>query len=357
MSGTDYNMDLDDRRRSPKLEPGFPPFIWPPTEPPRQQRRLKFFRTCYDLDLADPEAEGTITVEVGSPKPSFFHLRREALCDNSDFFRNVMKPVWRGHSDRIISLPDIDPAVFDLYARWIACGASILINEDDWKASHEEYTQWRLELAADKENGEVDPMKIVCPVTVWDFDLTTKAWFLGDFLCSPAFQNHCLGHLYYMNGRFDHHKYTHMWVDIWKGYDVDEAYWQWGTIAYVNVQDILLVWDNTEEHGSKHPLRRFLLDWLRRYWNTYACSDWDTETLDALDRIVQDYPDLSSKVLRGLMSSDSERRCDCMKAIGNYWVAPEKCCQTAYNDAINRFQAHFYEDETSKWWFEQQHRQ
>jgi hypothetical protein len=266
---------------------------------------MRFLRSSYDLQLSDLQAIDTVTVKVGAP-PSTFRLSSESFRSTSEFFRNALKSVWHGPQEGTISLPDVEPAVFDLYARWLACGAEILVDEDDWKAEYTEYTKWLLELEDDKDTGNAHFTKEKFPVTVWDFGLSTKAWLLGDFLMSPAFQNNCLGHLYYMNKRFDH-----ILCDLKdEVYDIDKAYWHWGTVAYMNLEDIVMIWENFESDNTRHPLKEFLLDWLLRYWDAYDCSDWDDETLDGIDSIVRVYPDLGMQLLRGLMVSKQERRKD-----------------------------------------------
>lgn len=296
---------------------------------------MRFSRTSYDLRTSDSEAVDTVTVKVGSP-PTTFRLPSESLCSTSDFFRVALKPVWQGSVKRTISLLEVEPAVFDLYARWLTCGAEILTNEDDWKAEYTEYAKWQLQLQQDWDSGSNHPMEI-CPVTVWDFSLSTKAWFLGEFLMSPAFQNHCLGHLYYMNKRFDHV----IWDLDDNEYDIDKAYWHWGTVAYMNLEDIVLIWQNVGSEYARHPLQAFLLDWLLRYWDAYDCSNWDNETLDGIDSIIRLCPDLDMQLLRGLMVSKQERRHFRMGPIGQYWVHASDGDQDALADALYRLPAHY----------------
>ncbi|KAF2691598.1 hypothetical protein K458DRAFT_381447 [Lentithecium fluviatile CBS 122367] len=142
--------------------------------------------------------------------PSTFILPTEALRSSLHYFHNALKPGWFDTDSRTLSLSDTEPAVFDLCARWIVTGD------------------------AGYEESGVD----ICQVTVWDFELTTDAWFLGDYLLSADFQNHCLGFLCFMNLRFDH---------LVQDDDLpeDEAYqatWQWGTSASVIIADMLATW-------------------------------------------------------------------------------------------------------------------
>jgi hypothetical protein len=149
-------------------------FLWPPANQPPETGHLKFFRTSYDLDISDPASEDTVTVIVGEKSNiSTFCLPKSALRASSEFFARALKPVWSASSDCIIRLPDVDVALFDLYARWLASGAEVMTEEDDWKAEYTGYLKWRLELDDDREKRKEDNVKLMCLVTVWDFKLTT----------------------------------------------------------------------------------------------------------------------------------------------------------------------------------------
>ncbi|KAF2270794.1 hypothetical protein CC78DRAFT_573145 [Lojkania enalia] len=119
-----------------------------------------------------------------------------------------------------------------------------------------------------------------------------------------------------MNLRFDHVAFDTELEDQ----EVEGGYWQWGTIAYVDIEDVLLAWENTEEKGQAHPLRNFYRDWLKRYWDAYQISDWDHKSLDDIEEIIQKCPDLAASCMRGLMARKEDRRQHCIKAIGEYWV-------------------------------------
>jgi hypothetical protein len=298
------------------------PFPWPPTNGPPQRGHMKFFRQTYDLDLCDAGSTG-FKVIVGSSNHSTFYLPLEALCSKSGFFRNALnlKAGWKETVTRTCHLPTIEPAVFDLFARWLYSGAHIMVDEDDWKAEYTEYLKWRLDLEHDKENFIVDPLKRICPFTVWDFALTTKAWLLGDYLLSPDFQNHCMCHLYYMNLRFD---YILQDPDYKEEDDRDECYWHCGTLAYLDPEDILLVFENSDlaDNCGLQLLKNFYCDWLKRYWDTYQISDWDCAARDGIDNIIEYCPSLAKELFRGLMSWKDERRWYCMKPLGEYWVDP-----------------------------------
>jgi hypothetical protein len=180
-----------------------------------------------------------------------------------------------------------------------------MYQESDWKAEYTEYLKWRLALEHDAEIHAVDKKKLLCPVTVWDFELNTEAWLLGDFLRSRKFQNHCMGHLYYMHHRFDHFREAVDWYTDW----------QFGTVAYVNLDDVLLTWAMTEHVADEspfrleqHPLRKFYVDWLARHWDAYSVSAWDYETQDRIVRLIADCPDLVYKQLRHGTMAGSKRQ-------------------------------------------------
>jgi hypothetical protein len=293
-------------------------FPWPPANQLPAQRKLKFFRTSYDLGISDPASKDTVTVIVGKePNTSTFHLRKSDLEANSEFFARALKPEWCTSSDQVIRLPDVDPALFDLYARWLASGAEVLTDEEDWKAEYTEYLHWRQELEDDEEKRNVDELKLICPLTVWDFDLSTQAWFLGDFLQSRDFQNNCLGHMYYMHLRFDpRYKEGSCW---------DENEWRWGTVAFVDLQDVVYTWEKTEHLAreipfqfEQHPLRRFFFDWIVQFWDAYSIADWDHEAQDGVVQLMEKCSNLVYKVLRCMTSTKSGR--NLLQGIGRYWV-------------------------------------
>jgi hypothetical protein len=276
-------------------------FSWPPANQPPETGYLKFFRTSYDLDISDSASEDTVTVVVGEKSNiSTFRLPKSALRASSEFFARALKPAWSASSARIIHLPDVNVALFHLYARWLASGAEVMTEEDDWKAEYTEYLKWRLELEDQREKKKKNKTKFMCPVTVWDFELTTQAWFLGDYLQSADFQNHCIGHLFYMHLQIDHHSS----VD-W--YDSDKNDWRWGTVAFVRPKDVLHTWEKTDHlaletsfQSEQHPLRRFFVKWLAQFWDAYSIADWDHEAQDGLVQMIEMCPDLAYKQLRQL---------------------------------------------------------
>ncbi|KAF2254535.1 hypothetical protein BU26DRAFT_559213 [Trematosphaeria pertusa] len=298
---------------------GFP---WPPENRVPGPSGLKFFRSSYDLELADPSGKDTVIVKVGAePDASTFCLPAAALLQTSEFFRTKLKPVWFDQESRTVTLADVDPAVFDLYARWLVTGAEILVDEDDWKAAYTEYIKWRLEVQDDKEQHQVDAGKQKCPVTVWDFGLTTKAWFLGNFLMSADFQNHCLGLLYYLNLRYDHVVYD---PEYYEEDDREDATWHWGTLAYLDLEDVLDTWEMTEhDEDMRHPLRLFYRDWLKRYWDSYQVSDWDYKALEDADDLIDHCPGLAKELFRGMSYGKGDRRQHCMKTPAEYWVSAD----------------------------------
>ncbi|CAO2657506.1 Nn.00g036320.m01.CDS01 [Neocucurbitaria sp. VM-36] len=302
-------------------EEGFP---WPPTNRPPGQTHLRFLRTSYNLEISDPSSRDTIVVKVGSdPTVSTCYIHAEALRGSSDFFKRALKPEWTMTSSRLIHLPDVDPALFDLYARWLGTGAAIMIDEDDWKAEYTEYLRWRNDLEHDRASG--NEKKPICPVTVWDFDLTTEAWFLGGFLQSHDFQNHCIGHLYYMHLRFDrllsnkeYREETIGWLD---------EFWHCGTIAFIQAKDVLFTWRMTEHCNGEtpflleqHPLRKFYIAWLKRYWDAYALSDWNYEAQDGIVKLIEQCHDLVYEHLRNCMVRGETRRDVSMDVLGSFWV-------------------------------------
>ncbi|KAF2270793.1 hypothetical protein CC78DRAFT_573144 [Lojkania enalia] len=130
-------MDTDSHARDEEVvNSSFP---WPPLNRAPETRHMNFFRTTYDLELCDCTSSSAVAVKVGSPEPSTFHLPRGALSRTSDFFRNALKKEWSHAEHRIVSLPEQDPAIFDIYARWLWSGAEIMIEEHDWKAEFTEF--------------------------------------------------------------------------------------------------------------------------------------------------------------------------------------------------------------------------
>ena len=296
-------------------------FPWPPANQFPGTRKLKFFRTSYDLEISDPASKDTVIVIVGrNANASTFYLPKAALEATSDFFARALKPQWCSPSKQTIHLPDIEPALFGLYARWLASGAQVLTDEKDWKASYTEYLHWRQELEADKQKESDETTKLECPLTVWDFELSTRAWFLGDFLQSRDFQNNCLGCMYYMHLRFDHECGE---GSCWE--DPDESAWRWGTVAFVDLKDVVYAWEKTEHLEQEtpflleqHPLRRFFVDWLGQFWDAYSIADWDHEAQDDVVRLMEKCPDLVYKVLRCMTAGKSNRLP--LQDVGWYWV-------------------------------------
>jgi hypothetical protein len=281
---------------------------------------MKFFRNSYDLKISDPASEETLTVVVGEDaQTSTVHLPKSLLMATSDFFARALKPEWNGTKKRAIYLPDIDPALFDLYTRWLASGGEIMIDEDDWKAEYAEYLKWRRDVACCEVRLLMEGAKSVCPVTVWDFDKTTEAWFLGDYLQSRDFQNHCLGHMYYMHTRFDHIHPANINAPF-------EGIWHMGTFAYISLEDVLYTWRMTKHSEGEtpftldhHPLRRFFSAWLERFWDAYEPPDWDEEVQDSIVQLIEQCTGLVYKQLRSLASTNKSRSWT-IKPIGSYWV-------------------------------------
>jgi hypothetical protein len=287
----------------------------PPPKRYASEGHMTSFRTSYDLTISDPSSDETVTIIVGEdPHTATFHLPKALLRTTSDFFARALRPEWRAPSKSTIHLPDIPPALFDLYACWLISGAGILIDEDDWRSAYSEYLTWRQHV----EQGGSDSL---CPVTVWDFEKSTEAWFLGDYLQSRDFQNHCLGHLYYMHLRFDHFG----WGDEELNVPI-EGIWHMGTLAYVCLEDVLYTWEMTKHLApdtpfrlEHHPLRRFFGDWLERYWDAYELPDWDYEVQDAVVQLTKQCPDLVYKQLKAL-SWVRGSKCHTIRPIGEYWV-------------------------------------
>jgi hypothetical protein len=178
---------------------------------------------------------------------------------------------------------------------------------------------------------------------VWDFALTTDAWFLGDYLLCADFQNHCIGLLYWMNLRFDHL----VWDENLTRDEIANGFWHWGTVAYVDIKDVLWVWEQTEVTTNeqtevatdeqtevtadeepeaiayRHPLRKFYRDWLMRYWDSYQRSDWDEEARDGTMALVKNCPRLADRIMTGLMGTKQLRRRCALQPLAQYWVSAE----------------------------------
>lgn len=274
--------------------------------------------------LMNPVFKDTITVVVSiEPNVSTFYLPATALRTTSEFFARALKCEWTSATRQPIRLPHIDPVLFDLFAQWLTSGAKILTDENNWKAEHREYIQWRRELEDEENNGRLTKRKLDRSSTVWDFEKTTEAWFLGDYLQSRDFQNHCMGHLYYMHLRFDH--ILAMEEDVSE--DPTEESWYWGTIAYVQVDDVLYTWEMTEHQAGatpflleQHPLRRFYVDWLKQYWDAYEVSDWDYKVQDGIVELIKFCPDLIYKQLRGCTATGERRKQSVVRELDEYWV-------------------------------------
>ena len=143
------------------------PWTVPPTKRSQASRHLRFHRTSYDLELSDPSSDDTITIKVGrSPNISTFHLSASAMKKTSDYFERALKPEWTHLSTRLIELPDVEPDLFDHYARWLASGAEVMTSEEDWRAEYAEYLRWQQDLDDDKERWVTDEKKTLCPGTV-----------------------------------------------------------------------------------------------------------------------------------------------------------------------------------------------
>ncbi|KAH8723911.1 hypothetical protein GQ44DRAFT_773495 [Phaeosphaeriaceae sp. PMI808] len=297
----------------------------PPTTRPPETNPKQPGRTNYDLEFSKPESKGTWTVVVGTaPDISYVYLPASVLEANSTFFARAMKAALSTTLHQLISFPEVKPAVFDLYARWVASGAEIMVDQDDWKIEYAKYTKWQREL--DTVLRRKDEPKPLCPVTVWDFGLTTEAWFWGDFIKSKDFQNHCLGHLYYMHLRFDH-------IDLKNMSSSDEhfeTFWLVGTIAYLRIDDLIETWKQTKHLQAKtpfvleqHPLRRFFVDWLERYWDAYVISDCDYKAQDGIVELIKYCPDLACKQFRNLLSTKKPAN-GAVGEIGSYWVGADE---------------------------------
>ena len=92
---------------------------WPPKNEAPPRSYFANSRTSYDLDLAvDMRFEDIVVVKVGSEENcNTFKLPIELLRASSRYCRGATRPDWFDDTTRTISLPTIDPAVFDLYAR------------------------------------------------------------------------------------------------------------------------------------------------------------------------------------------------------------------------------------------------
>jgi hypothetical protein len=311
---------------------GFP---WPHKPATDHVGPINFLRTTYGPEQPMKPAYGdTVAVKVSTgPHFATFHLPTSALQSTSELFARALKPEWTHDSTRTINLPEVDVALFDMYAQWLATGAEILINEEDWITGYARYQERQRQLDERQTLQRKDKSKAQCLITVWNFDLTTKAWFLGDYLQSRDFQNHCMGHLYYMHQRFDDCE-----RDMNSPSNVEENYWHWGTIAYVNPTDVLYTWEMTEHlaHNSpfvleQHPLRKFYVDWLARYWDAYRISDWDYEAQDGIVKLIKLCSDLVYKQLQSYTSSKSVQTDCIIRDLGAYWVGVN-----SYSDDVRR---------------------
>jgi hypothetical protein len=105
----------------------------PPDHHTKSESHMLVSRTTYDLTISSPTSEDTVTIIAGEdPHTATFHLPKPLLAAKSSFFERALRPEWSNSvSNRTIRLPDIPPALFDMYTRWLASGAAILIYEDE----------------------------------------------------------------------------------------------------------------------------------------------------------------------------------------------------------------------------------
>ncbi|OAL56962.1 hypothetical protein IQ07DRAFT_638348 [Pyrenochaeta sp. DS3sAY3a] len=289
-----------------------------------------------------PISRDMIRIQVGKGKDvATFELPSDALRDSSDYFRTLLKPEWTPKADtsiRSTSIPDIEADIFGLYAEWLSNGAEILTDEFDWKMKYLDYLHWQSEIE------EAYALKTTAPVRpegFWDFGLTVMAWFMGGYLQSPSFQDHCLGHLYFLNFRFDPLFISEEELDC----DLrDGALYHQGTVAYIDLADVLLIWQQTDHDARSpptrsedapweldtHPLRRFCVDWLTRYWLAYEVSPWDHAATDDIDEMYKKCPDLACKLLRGLTRA---KRPETVASLDAYWVGRAKYAEETVKKA------------------------
>lgn len=270
-----------------------------------------------------------IRIQVGEGMDAAtFELPVDALRDSSDYFRALLKPEWTRKANTSIrntSIPDIEADIFSLYAEWLSNGAEILTEGYEWKLEYQEYLHWQSEVEEAYALETTTPGR---PKGVWDFSLTVMAWFMGGYLQSPSFQDHCLGHLYFLHLRFD--------LDFLSEEDLafdhsDGMIYHRGTVAYTDLADVLLIWQQTD-HDTRspparlenapweldaHPLRRFCVDWLTQYWLAYEVSVWDHAATDDIDEMYKKCPDLACKLLRGLTCTS---RPETVASLDAYWV-------------------------------------
>jgi hypothetical protein len=112
----------------------------PPPERHASEGHMTSFRTSYDLTISDPSSDETATVIVGEDQhTATFHFLKALLKTTSNFFAHALRHEWHAPSKSTIHLPEIPPALFDLYVRWLISGARILVDEDDWRTAYSEY--------------------------------------------------------------------------------------------------------------------------------------------------------------------------------------------------------------------------
>ena len=127
-----------------------------------------------------------------------------------------------------------------------------------------------------------------------------------------------------MNLRYDHV------LENWDNLDVNEQieeYCHWGTVAFVELDDIQYTWKMTECVAGEtpflyesHPLRKFYFNWFLQYWDAYEINDWDHETDQDVVDLIKYCPDLAYKLLRGCTVARTRSSSDPVEELSRYWV-------------------------------------
>lgn len=136
-----------------------------------------------------------MTVLAGANKISFT-LHRKILRENSDFFRKALSGTWKENQEGLVTLPEVDPMSFKVYASWIYSHKLHLqfleYGSDPSKllSGHEISP---VELLARQELSQ--PAETISDKTYQDatsmvyFDRQFRLWCHGDFLGDHQVQN------------------------------------------------------------------------------------------------------------------------------------------------------------------------
>ncbi|OJD38061.1 btb poz domain containing protein [Diplodia corticola] len=136
----------------------------------------------------------TISVIVGGgddddndeESPCLFLVHRKLICAFSPFFNAACRGPWKEHREGIVTLPEEDPATFELYVKWLYTGelvdcSSPTTEDEDADNTADPQGQER------KRTVEGDPFANDQFNTV--YTILACAYFLGDVLLDHTFKN------------------------------------------------------------------------------------------------------------------------------------------------------------------------